>query len=344
MGKLVTTYQHIADILSFQNSDPELSHTLSNPKFDWDALVIEGSKHLVLPTIYCRLKQKQLLHHLPVDLNTYLQELTKINRNRNKRILAQVKDISKLLKSYNINHIFLKGTALLFSNCYTDIGERMVGDIDILVQNDQIIQAFEILNKNGYNKTFGFAYVRKDFRHLDRLIKKNELAAIELHKQLLNVDTINSLKTPNIFNSIIFLNDIAITNKKELMHHLILAWQLNDHGHFYKQLNFKTLYDVIVLGFKNDKGTRIKLLDVKEVDSFFALGKLYFEEFEHIQLKAGMHWYVLNHKWLINYPFFSIVVKGLKYSYLNIKERLFLILNSGNYRKHLIKKIFYKKN
>ena len=86
MGNLAITYQHIADILSFKSSISKLEHTLTKPNFDWDAIVVEGSRHLVLPAIYCRLKAKNLLHTLPKELENYLEEITSINRNRNKKI------------------------------------------------------------------------------------------------------------------------------------------------------------------------------------------------------------------------------------------------------------------
>ena len=65
MGAVSNTYHIIADILSFETLNSKLETTLSHKTFDWDAIVIEGSKHLVLPAVYCRLKSKQLLHLLP---------------------------------------------------------------------------------------------------------------------------------------------------------------------------------------------------------------------------------------------------------------------------------------
>ena len=61
MSKIDETYQVIADILSFSATTNTLKLTLSESSMDWDALVVEGSKHLMLPAIYCRLKAKMLL-------------------------------------------------------------------------------------------------------------------------------------------------------------------------------------------------------------------------------------------------------------------------------------------
>ena len=43
-----------------------------------------------------------------------------------KILLKEAKELSELLYKNNINHIFLKGTALLLSNVFEDIGERMI--------------------------------------------------------------------------------------------------------------------------------------------------------------------------------------------------------------------------
>ena len=153
MANLVTTYQNIADILSYTSSRDYLENTLSNSSFNWDNIVIEGSKHLVLPAIYCRLKAKELTHLLPEELDTYLKEITMLNRNRNSEILSQTATLSELLKAHNIAHVFLKGAALISGNYYDDFAERMIGDIDILIPPNQLDLAFQLLKEHAFIDT-----------------------------------------------------------------------------------------------------------------------------------------------------------------------------------------------
>ena len=75
---------------------------------DWDHLVRVGSSHLVLPAIYCRLKAKKLLGLLPQELETYLKELTDLNRERNEQLLVEAQQISQWFQEANIDHVFLK--------------------------------------------------------------------------------------------------------------------------------------------------------------------------------------------------------------------------------------------
>ena len=129
------TLQHIADILGFESDKTLLKARLESDTMDWDHLVRVGSSHLVLPAIYCRLKAKKLLHVLPQELESYLKEITALNRERNEQLLNEAQQISQWFQEADIDHVFLKGTAMLASGYYEDIAERMVGDIDILIQS-----------------------------------------------------------------------------------------------------------------------------------------------------------------------------------------------------------------
>ena len=199
MGNLAITYQHIANILSFKTSDLQLEKELSNPSFDWDSIVVEGSKHLVLPTIYCRLKSRELLHVLPLELKDYLEEITSINRNRNLAIISQIESISKLFNEHKINHVFLKGAALLTLDIYGDVAERMVGDIDILISRKDINLANTILQEHKYlpiEQTIGNQFF--EHKHLPRLKPNNEICAVELHQKLFISYTDKNFKVDSI--------------------------------------------------------------------------------------------------------------------------------------------------
>lgn len=343
MRNLSITYKHIADILSFETSKFNLEEHLKNPAFDWDAIVIEGSKHLMLPAIYCRLKSKQLLHVLPEELELYLEKITSINRNRNKKILKQVHAISNLLNKHNIDHVFLKGSALLALGCYEDDAERMVGDIDILVSIDELHFAFKLIKNQGYNKTFGYAYETIEFRHLDRLISHKELAAIELHSDLLNTKFRNLIEVNKVLSTKIVIDTIAIPNSYYLSKHQILAWQLNDKGHFYYALNFKSFYDSLILNIYSNSRLLSDLLKLKFGQSYLELAKYYFKEFDNVQLTNKSKSHINLHLKYINNPFYSKLLKPIKQCYNYGLIRLNLISTNKFYRTHLLKKIFLPK-
>lgn len=338
MGNLAITYQFIADILSFETPNHKLEKDLSHAAFDWDAIVIEGSKHLVLPAIYCKLKTKQLLHLLPEELKTYLEEITAINRNRNKSIIAQVHSISQILNAHKIEHTFLKGSALLILGCYEDNAERMVGDIDILVNPSQVHDAFNILKTKGYNKTFGYAYEKKDFRHLDRLISEGELAAIELHSHLLDKKHKSLIDLKSLLNTKTIVNSVPIPHIYFLRMNLILGWQINDKGHYYNSVSLKSLYDSIVIDTHKDNPFILDVLKLKLGQSYLELAKTYFNEFSEVPSNNYMIYISFSHNVIMTYKPIRIIVKSIKHSVDFIVTRLLLLFTNCSYLKHFLRK------
>lgn len=110
----------IASILSYGTDNKHIIEYCHNFTTEWEYFVKIASQHLVLPTVYCRLEARHLLHILPVDLKLYLKEVTSLNKDRNKSLLEEAEHINKLFKDNNINCVFLKGVALLKGNYYNN--------------------------------------------------------------------------------------------------------------------------------------------------------------------------------------------------------------------------------
>lgn len=226
----------------------ELKKVLKQKNIEWEAIVKAGSKQLVLPTIFCNLKSKGLLNYIPEDLCTYLEELTNINRNRNITLLEEIRDISKVFNEHQINHVFLKGGALLASGYYNDPGERMVGDIDVLVHPDQVYQAQDLLLKYGYeeaHKSLTDKYV--DQKHLPRLISDSKLASIEIHRKLIHKEVKGQLSPIKVLENKQIINTLTIPSTLDLFKHTILNFQVNDYGYEYNYLGLRNAYDTLIL-------------------------------------------------------------------------------------------------
>ena len=342
MENYALTYRHIADILSFEVSAEQLENTLSDPTFDWDAIVIHGSQHLVLPAIYCRLKRKALLHLVPEELVLYLDELTSINRNRNQTLLKQIHSIAEILNSNHINYVFLKGTALLALGCYEDSGERMMGDIDILVEKSQIDKAQNLLKASGYNKTLNRNFKSKNPRHLPRLISENELAAVELHSELFNKKYWSLMDMTSILKAKQVVNTIALPNKMALSLHNVLNWQLNDFGHYYNAVSLKSIYDLLVLKTHNDPDFISSLMKFKQGQSFLQIAKIYFKDFSTISSNRYMRYrgetYLLSTKNKI----LNTSIRGLKSFSQFAAKRVKLLFTNPSYTSYILKKLFSK--
>ena len=165
-----------------KNNRSLIEQKLQKMDIDWDKVVQTSTSHYVLPAMYCNLKRVDFLKYLPEELVSYMNHITQLNRARNLQIISQAKALNQLLRAHNISPIFLKGTGNLIEDLYEDIAERMLGDIDFIVERNQISESKLILKKNGYKKgleTF------PDHRHEPRLIKNRQIEDVEIHKELI---------------------------------------------------------------------------------------------------------------------------------------------------------------
>ena len=238
----------IAKILSFEPNEAELRKQLSCETMDWEWFVKASSQLGVMTSSYCRLEQKNLLDLLPDDLNTYLSEITKINRERNKALLQQVKEISNLFNTNNINHVFIKGCALLASGYFKDYAERLIGDIDLLIEPTNLYKAEQLLINLEYVSAIPTLFGKyKRHRHLPRLVHPDRLGAIEIHSRLLRNNIPKLLNPEKLLNDIIIINQLYVPTVKTNLDILILNDMINDFGYLLKTTNFKSCYDSLVI-------------------------------------------------------------------------------------------------
>ena len=164
--------------LEEKNRD-EIEIILKTTDVDWGAVVKVSTSHYVFPAIYCNFKRADFLKYLPADLVDYMKHITNLNRDRNRQIIQQAKELNSLLLANNIGPIFLKGTGNLLAGLYKDIAERMVGDIDFIFSKEDCLKAITILREFGYSEVEKKEYYLPDEKkHYRRLQKENNIAAI----------------------------------------------------------------------------------------------------------------------------------------------------------------------
>ena len=185
----------------------EIEKQLQSNSIDWDAVVKVSTAHYVFHALYCNLKRADFLQYLPNELVNFMEQITDINRERNKQIIAQANELNNFLLANNITPIFLKGTGNLLAGVYDDIAERMVGDIDFIFSKKDYPRSIAVLREFGYSKVSKYKYHLPNQRHYRRLKKKNNIAAIEIHKDLLSIK-----KYTNEFNYSFVAKDSQIIN------------------------------------------------------------------------------------------------------------------------------------
>ena len=223
----------------------EIENQLKNTKVDWDAVVKVSTGHFVFPALYCNLKRANFLHYLPEELVNYMIHITDLNRERNQQIIDQAKEINELLLDNNVTPIFLKGTGNLIEGLYEDIGERMVGDIDFIVSNEDFRNSVAILKKEKYNAK---NEVYMDFHwHYPKMVKENRIAAIEVHNKVLKKPYTTYLDYKTLKENSFSSSNCTVASFENQFLITILQKQINDNLYFSKTLTLRNVYDVFLL-------------------------------------------------------------------------------------------------
>lgn len=235
---------------------------LETKTINWDQVVKLSTSHYVFPALYCNLKRADFLKYLPADLVAYMEEITNLNRERNEEIITQARELNTLLLANNITPIFLKGTGNLLEGIYDDVAERMVGDIDFIFSKEDYPKSITLLRDFGYSEVNKYEYYIPYDKHYRRLQKENNIAAVEIHSEILGKEKYRKefnysvvKKDSQVIDGIRVLSD---ANKLNLS---IIANQINDHGFEYKTMALRNAYDVFLLSKKTNAKEAVNALD-----------------------------------------------------------------------------------
>ena len=238
--------------ISFEEKNrDEIELVLKTTDVDWEAVVKVSTSHYVFPAIYSNFKRADFLKYLPADLVEYMKHITNLNRERNTQILQQAQELNSLLLASNITPIFLKGTGNLLAGLYDDIAERMVGDIDFIFSKEDYPKAIKLLRNFDYSEVSKYDYYFPGSNHYRRLQKENNIAAIEIHSEILGVE-----KYRKEFNYSVVekdsqvINDVRVLSYANKLNLSIIANQINDNGFYYKTMALRNAYDVFLLSKK----------------------------------------------------------------------------------------------
>lgn len=257
----------------------------------WDKVVRQSTKHYVLPALYSNLKKKCLLHFLPEELVVFMTQITNLNRVRNEKIFKQAKELNRLLLKNSITPIFIKGSGFILQELYDDISERMIGDIDFIVPKKDALKAYIVLVNNGYYKQDENSKKNlSNFRHLPRLIKKDRIAAVEIHHEL----TLNRYRKEFSYSSvsrdiITTSNNLNFLNYQNQVSLTIIATQINNVESVYiKKIQLRSTYDIYLLSKKTNTFDAIKHFKklYRPLNNYLAISQYVFND-ETITAKSA---------------------------------------------------------
>lgn len=244
----------------------EIIQHISDDSVNWQEFVQLCSNHLILPVIYLKFQSHDILSILPIGLPEFLSEIFHLNLNRNEKILKQLQEILLLLNKHEIYPVLLKGAGNIIGGLYTSPGERMLGDIDFLVSEDEYLNAARLLEDDGYSHNLPSYFDVKDMTHYPRLYKTGVLADVEIHRLpvtfkytgLFNTDIIDREKKAISKDFSCFV----LSNKHKVINNFIHT-QLSNKGHLYGIIPLRDLYDVYLLSKRTDISQSINDIEYK---------------------------------------------------------------------------------
>ena len=174
-GKFTSTELVVVKIL-FRRSLP-----LNLSGIDNDELLSYSAKNGVAALLYNTLTTENILSNVPEEIrsrlkNEYLRTLV-----QNTNLLNKAQDINAILTENGISPLFLKGI-LLAPFCYKDPALRPMSDIDLLVPEQDVYRAYDILLNKGAVRADEIEKDHPANHHMPMIIFKG--APVEVHRFL----------------------------------------------------------------------------------------------------------------------------------------------------------------
>jgi hypothetical protein len=208
-----------------------------------------ASSQYLLPALYPRLRDRSVLSNLPGDVADALQVIYGLNLERNQVILSQAQAVIGLLNSVGIEPIALKGLAYLLSGIVADRATRHLFDLDLLIPENHVSQAIDVLSEAGYVPYAGDAFAH--FRHHAPPMQRADSVSVELHysiglghpSSVLSSSEIIAESTPILAGETF----VRLPAPEHLLIHLILHSQLHHPYHDRVFPSLRAMYDLLLL-------------------------------------------------------------------------------------------------
>ncbi len=183
---------------------------------DWTYFTRLANEHGIIALAAYNIKKCGLQEELPQDAITVLENGYIKSLTRNTWLTERWKEVNTILCTAGIKHILLKGMALEHT-IYGSGGLRQMNDNDILIKREEAIEAWYLLQKNGFTydilKSPLHLKIMKDLSHHHPALHK-EGYSLEIHTNLFDHKTTKELGGPDFFAKAV---EITIDNKKGLI-------------------------------------------------------------------------------------------------------------------------------
>jgi hypothetical protein len=222
---------------------------LPGDRLAWDDLIRSASDELVLPSLYSRFQELNVLSQLPVEVSDFLSSVAQLNLARNQAILADLATVVSRLKLVGIEPVLLKGAAYCVTGVYTNLAARYLWDVDLLVPIAQLALAVDILAQDGFtpDQSYQLGY----FRHHYPPLGRKGSVHFELHHSLGMGVCERLLPASEVLEHAVCFDlqgmRVRVPSPEHLMTHLIMHSQ---NQHPYNERIWppiRALYDLVLM-------------------------------------------------------------------------------------------------
>src|SRR5688572_6939671 len=169
------------------------------PDADWMAMLDLANRSLATAQLCTAVMALSSAGALPDDVRVFLLDVQSRNRERNRRLIRQLKDALRALNAVGIEPVLLKGIAL-WANRPDQVFDRILADIDLLVRGSEVDRAVGALRDAGFALTA--RYPGNDVHVVAELGRADDVGLIDLHQRppgppgLAEIDNLTAYCTP----------------------------------------------------------------------------------------------------------------------------------------------------
>lgn len=200
----------------FDEKNRETLSALIREVQDWHKMIKLINAHGIIALAAYNIKEAELSELVPEYAMRLLEDGRRQSMIRNAWLTERWKETDKILSEAGIKYVLLKGMALEYT-VYGGQGLRQMNDNDIFVNPDDSMNAWQLLQKNGFTpaplKSRLFGKIMFDIGHHLPALYKNGYA-IEIHDKLSDNKSRSESGYPELSGNVA---EVMVDNRKALI-------------------------------------------------------------------------------------------------------------------------------
>ncbi len=237
-------YSSVASLLG--ESEP----LVDRRKCDWDEVIQAAAAESVLSSMHDCLQALPVPPDVPDEIRNVFSTICELNRKRNEKILANVREIGAALNRAGIEPVALKGVAQLLAGIYPSLGTRFLNDFDLLVRQSDFPVAIEALREAGYSCP-ATDPIESAVGHTYPPLSRRDSVEVDLHRTLgLGICQFILPAAGVLRDSTVHESEgvrIRIPSPEHLVTHQIIHSQIHEGYRERIWPNLRAMYDLVLL-------------------------------------------------------------------------------------------------